>query len=274
MVKLFFLIGVALPLCGEAPLRYQPALDSAFSQLYSSDFSNAQKLLDDYLAQHPGDPVGYSVRASGYLFSELNRLGILEADFFKDDKSISNKKSLLPDARIHDLFYAAVDKAQALSKDILTHNASDQNALFAECLADGVLTDYMALIEKRQMQSLAVNKDGYRDAKHLLQLAPDFYDAYLTTGFTEYLIGSVPVVFRWFVRFDDVKGDKHQGVETMKLVAQNGHYLKPFAKILLATAYLREKHVGQAKAILTELNRTYPQNALLKHELDRLSGGM
>jgi hypothetical protein len=215
------------------------------------------------------------VRASGYLFYELDRLGILEADFFKDDKSITSKKrSLQPDARIHDLFYGAVNKAQALSKDILTRDPNDQNALFASCLADGVLTDYLALIEKRQMQSFSVNKDGYRDAKRLLHLAPDFYDAYLTTGFTEYLVGSVPMVFRWFVRFDDVQGDKQRGVETMKVVATNGHYLKPFAKILLATAYLRDKRIPDAKALLKELTKAYPQNALLKHELDRLSGGM
>jgi predicted Zn-dependent protease len=59
----------------------------------------------------------------------------------------------------------------------------------------------------------------------------------------------------------------------MKMVAQNGHYLKPFAKILLATAYLREKRVGDARALLKDLTQSYPQNALLKHELDRLSAG-
>ncbi len=272
-MKFFIVLLLTLPLCAETP-RYQPMLDSAFAHLYSSDFTSAQKVLDDYVAQHPEDPVGFSVRASGYLFSELDRLGILEADFFKDDKSITNKKkSLQPDPRIHDLFYAAVNKAQQLSRQILARTPNDQNALFAACLADGVLTDYLALIEKRQMQSLSVNKDGYRDAKHLLKLAPDFYDAYLTTGFTEYLIGSIPIVFRWFVRFDDVQGDKQQGVQTMKMVAQNGHYLKPFAKILLATAYLREKRVGDARALLKDLTQSYPQNALLKHELDRLSAG-
>ena len=272
-MKFFIVLLLTLPLCAETP-RYQPMLDSAFAHLYSSDFTSAQKVLDDYVAQHPEDPVGFSVRASGYLFSELDRLGILEADFFKDDKSITNKKkSLQPDPRIHDLFYAAVNKAQQLSRQILARTPNDQNALFAACLADGVLTDYLALIEKRQMQSLSVNKDGYRDAKHLLKLAPDFYDAYLTTGFTEYLIGSIPIVFRWFVRFDDVQGDKQQGVQTMKMVAQNGHYLKPFAKILLATAYLREKRVGDARALLKALTQSYPQNALLKHELDRLSAG-
>lgn len=279
-VKLLLAAGLLVPMFlgaapVEAPPRFQPLLDTAFEHLYSSDFASAQKVLDGYIADHPGDPVGYSVRASGYLFAELHRLGILESDFFQDDKKITDKKkSLRPDPKIHDLFYAAVNKTQELSKQILARNPSDQNALFGQCMADGVLTDYLALIEKHQMQSLSVNKDGYRDAKRLLKLAPDFYDAYLTTGFTEYLIGSVPIVFRWFVRFDDVQGDKQQGMKTIQIVAQNGHYLKPFAKILMATAYLREKRFGDARAVLKDLTQSYPQNALLKHELDRLSGGM
>jgi tetratricopeptide (TPR) repeat protein len=268
--------ALLLSLVGAATVtaapRYQPALDEAFSHLYSSDFDGAQLILDRYLKQSPNDPVGYSVKASGYLFSELHRLGILEADFFKDDKRISDKKkSLKPDPKVRDQFYEAIRKARELANDDLARNPDDANALFAQCLASGNQTDYMALIEKKQIQSLAVNKEGYRTARRLLKIAPDYYDAYLTTGFTEYLIGSMPLVFRWFVRFDDVQGDKRQGVQNIETVAQKGHYLKTFAKILLATAALREKRPEEARRILEELTRAYPQNALLKQELVRLS---
>ena len=276
-VKLLSLLAVGL-LAGSLPAaatpgpRFQPALDQAFTRLYSSDFSGAQSTLDQYSLAHPSDPVAYSVKAAGYLFAELERLGILEADFFQDDSKIADKKKLLkPDPKVRDSFYAAVNKAQSVANSALAINAEDTNALFAKCLALGSLTDYMALIEKKQMQSLSTNKEGYRDAKRLLKIAPDFYDANLTTGFTEYLIGSIPLVVRWFVRFDDVQGDKKQGVNNLKIVAEKGHYLRPFAKILLATAYLRDKKPGEAQKLLKELNGTYPQNALLKRELDRLS---
>jgi hypothetical protein len=132
----------------------------------------------------------------------------------------------------------------------------------------------MALVEKRQLQSLSVNKEGYRNAKRLIQVAPDYYDAYLTTGFTEYMVGSIPLIFRWFVRFDDVRGDKQQGVQALSLVAEKGHYLKPFAKLLLAATYLREKRYDETRAILRELTLAYPQNALLKREFDRISSRM
>lgn len=254
------------------PPRYQPALDDAFNHLYSSDFDGAQKKLDAYLGDHPDDPVAYAIKASGYLFSELHRLGILESQFFQDDRAISDKKKhLTPDPATRDHFYAAQKKVQELAGRQLAANPNDVNALFAQCLANGDLTDYTALIEKHQMQSLTINRDGYRDAKRLLQVAPDFYDAKLTTGFTEYLIGSMPIVFRWFVRFDDVHGDKREGMQILETVADKGHYLKPFAKILLATAYLREKDYKDARLILVQLTERYPQNQLLKRELDRLS---
>ena len=257
-----------------SPAHYQPALDDAFSHLYNSDFDGSRTIVDRYLAQNAGDPLAYSIKASGYLFSELDRLGILESEFFKDDRRVADKKKLMPDPKIRDLFYAAIKQAQALANQNLATDPNDSNALFALCLANGDLTDYVALIEKRQMQSLSINKVGYRDAKRLLRIAPDYYDAYLTTGFTEYLIGSIPLVFRLFVRFDDVRGDTQAGVRNLQTVANNGHYLKTFAKILLATAYLRDKHIPEARALLLELTQAYPRNPLLKRELDRLSTQM
>jgi predicted Zn-dependent protease len=54
-------------------------------------------------------------------------------------------------------------------------------------------------------------------------------------------------------------------------VANEGHYLKPFAKILLGIAALREKRPHDAQRLLTELSRNYPQNPLFRRELEKLN---
>ena len=108
-------------------------------------------------------------------------------------------------------------------------------------------------------------------AQRLLKLNPQYYDAYLTTGTTEYLIGSLPFFVRWFVKVDNINGDKTQGMQTVQLVANKGHYLKPFAKILLAIANLREKRPRAAEALLVELAHDFPENPLFKKELAVLS---
>ena len=89
--------ALASPLAGERPA---PEIDQAFVRMYNTDFRGAHTLLDRYISAQPSDPLGYAVRASAYLFSELYRLGILESEFFADDKRIIEKKKLAPDADV------------------------------------------------------------------------------------------------------------------------------------------------------------------------------
>jgi hypothetical protein len=246
-------------------------IDQAFQRLYSFDFPGAHAAITRRITAHPEEPLGYAVRASAYLFSELDRLSILESDFFADDSRIVDKKKLKPDALIKTQLLKAIEDSQSRAQTLLAKNPNDQQALFAMCITSGVLTDYTALVEKKQISSLSLVKKGAAFAQRLLKLNPNYYDAYLTTGMTEYVIGSLPFFVRWFVKVDNINGSKEEGIKTVELVAQKGHYLKPFAKILLAVANLREKRPRVAESLLFELARDYPENPLFKKELAQLS---
>jgi len=248
-----------------------PEIDRAFNRLYNFDFPGAHALLTQRIAERPDDPLVYAVRSSAYLFSELDRLSILESDFFADDSRIIDKKKVKPDALIKAQLLKAIDDSQSRAQALLAKNPNDQEALFAMCITSGVLTDYTALVEKKQIGSLSMVKKGAAFAQRLLKLNPQYYDAYLTTGMTEYVIGSLPFFVRWFVKVDNINGSKEEGIKTVELVAQKGHYLKPFAKILLAVANLREKRPRVAETMLFELARDYPENPLFKKELAQLT---
>ncbi|MBI3698595.1 MAG: tetratricopeptide repeat protein [Acidobacteria bacterium] len=246
-------------------------IDRAFARLYNFDFDGAHAILNRHITAHPADPFGYSVRAAVYLFWELNRLGILEGQFFIDDKRISEKKKLKLDPEVRRQFLQAIEDAQSRSEKILALRPDDENALHALCMTHSMIVDYVALIEKRQIASLSLAKRSNGCAQKLLKLHPDACDARVTTGFTEYLAGSLPFFVRWLIHFDDVKGSKEVGIQNLELVARSGHYLKPFAKILLAIVYLREKKPREAEKQLAELARDFPENPLIRKELARLS---
>jgi hypothetical protein len=254
-------------ICADPP----DEIDFAFSRLYNFDFRGTHAALDKSIAVHPEEPLAYSVRASAYLFYELDRLSILQSQFFADDKRIADKKKVAPDPAIRKQLFGAIDDAQSRAQARLDRNPADQDSLFSFCITTGVLTDYMALVEKRQIGSLPLVKRAAAYAQRLLKLNPNYYDAYLTTGMTEYLIGSLPFFVRWFVRVDNLDGNKEQGMRTVELVARRGHYLKAFAKILLAVADLREKRPRDSQVILAELARDYPENPLFKSELEQLT---
>ncbi|MEO7653721.1 MAG: hypothetical protein ABIZ80_24955 [Bryobacteraceae bacterium] len=255
-----------------AQAQQRPAgIEQAFSRLYNFDFRGAQAALDRYIGAHPQDPLGYAMRSSAYLFYELDRLSILESEFFSDDKRIADQKKLKPDPNVRAQLFQAVDAAMANSQKILESNPNDSNALFAMCITQGIVTDYTALVEKKQLSSLPHIKKSTAYAQQLIKNYPEFYDAYLTTGMTEYMLGSMPFFVRWFIRIDDIKGSKEKGIDTVQMVARKGHYLKPFAKIMLAVAYLREKKPRLAQQELADLSHDYPENLLFKKELAKVS---
>src|SRR5260370_17005612 len=123
-------------------------IDQAFDSMYNSDFSAAQRTLNGYIAEQPEDPLGYCVRAAAYLFGELDRLLILDGEFFADDKRIAEKKKLRADPNIRNLFYQAVADAEARAKRQLAANPNDRNALFALCISSAVVSDYLSLLHQ------------------------------------------------------------------------------------------------------------------------------
>jgi hypothetical protein len=269
MFRLGILAGL---LASSAFGATEPPIDEAFRQLYNFRFAPAHEVLNRYIAAHPQEALPYAVRASAYLFSELDRLGILESEFLIDDKRIAKKeKALLPDPRIRAEFMRALDEAQSRANATLTANPNDKPALLAMCIGQGVTMDYMAFIEKHQFRSLTPAERSNSYAQRLIRLDPTFHDAYLTAGLSEYLVGSLPFFIRWFVHFDNVDGSKEKGVESLEKVARDGHYLKPFAKILLGIINLREKKYREAQRLMMELNRDYPENPLFRNELVKLN---
>jgi tetratricopeptide (TPR) repeat protein len=137
-------------------------------------------------------------------------------------------------------------------------------------LSLGMQADYAGLIEKHQLESLGMIRDADKFAQKLLALNPDAADAYLTLGAANYIIGSLPALKRFYLKFKGIDGDKRVGIQQLEIAATRGRYLRPFAKILLAMAALREKKFALARIQLAELVAEFPENALFVSELAKL----
>jgi hypothetical protein len=249
-----------------------PEIERALGEMYNFNFPAAHASLSQYAAAHPQEPLPYALQASAYLFSELDRMGILESEFLIDDNKIADKKKPVePDPAIRSHFLDAVNDTQRRGEAVLKTNPNDPSALFALCVVQGVATDYMALVEKHQISSLNLARRSNQYAQRLLRIDPKFYDAYLTAGISEYMLGSLPFFLRWFVHFDNVSGNKERGKESLGLVAREGHYFKAFAKILLGIIDLREKKPQDAQKLLVDLSHDYPANPLFRKELEKLN---
>lgn len=248
------------------------SLERGFHLLYNLDFDQAHLVFLSWQHDHPQDPLGPTAEAAGLLFSEFHRLGVLESQFYTNDKTFLNREKVEPDPGLRDRFNAALGRAQTLSASQLATSPKDRNALFAMTLSSGLQADYAALIEKRNLPSLRFTRDANDWADKLLAVDPDCYDAHVATGFSKYIIGSMAAPLRWMMRLGGVAGDKKEGIAELQLTADRGHYLGPFARILLAIAYVRDKDNARAREVLSALRDEFPKNPLFAQEIARLDG--
>lgn len=245
-------------------------LEHGFSGLYNLDFAGAQKDFAAWQQLHPDDPLGPVSEAAGFLFSEFNRLGVLEAQFFESDDAFVDRPKQSPDPEVRKKFQVAIERAESLAHARLEKDSKDRDALFALTMSSGLQADYASLIEKRNLASVRFTKEATARAQQLLAVCPDCYDALLATGFTKYIIGSLIAPLRWILRLQGLPSDKKAGLADLQITADHGHYLAPFARILLAIAYVREKDKPRALQLLTGLQHDFPGNALFTREIARL----
>lgn len=208
--------------------------------------------------------------AAGFLFAEFQRLGVLEAQFYENDAAFFDRPKVSPDPALRDRFREAIARAESLAHARLANDPKDRDALFAMTLASGLQADYAALIEKRNMASLRFTKQASAWAQELLAVCHDCYDALLATGFSKYIIGSMSAPVRWILRLGGLPADKQGGIADLQITAEYGHYLAPFARILLAIAYVREKKKDHALELLGGLQREFPGNSLFPREIAHL----
>ncbi len=262
-------------LCASAPaadtVSGALSLDRGFSLLYDLDFPGGHQVFLSWQKEHPDNPLGPACDAAGLLFSEFNRLGVLESQFYEEDKAFNARKRLTPDPGVRDRFNAALDEADSRAQSRLAKNPTDRDALFAMTLSSGLKADYAALIEKRNLAALHFTRAAAGWAEQLLAVDPTCYDAHLAAGISQYLVGIMAAPVRWFVRLGGISGDKQAGIRELQLTAERGQYLAPFARILLAIAYVREKDKPRARELLVALRDEYPENSLFAREIGRLN---
>ena len=248
-----------------------PELEAGFHLLYELKPQEARNQFEAWQKSHPEDALGSAAVAASYLFEECYRQGVLTSEFFLNDKRFLGKIPLKPDAALRTAFFDAVNQAQELAQLRLKTDSGDTNALFALALSVGMQADYASLIDKHQMDSLKKIREADKYAKALLVIAPDAADAYLGLGTANYVIGSLPGVKKFFLGFAGIHGDKKAGIQQLQIAADRGHYLRPFAKIMLALAALREKQPDVARTQLQELVAEFPENPLFASELAKLN---
>ena len=251
---------------GSPSFTTVPELSVGFDLLYEQKFTEAREGFTNWESRNPQQPFGAVAVAASYLFEELSRQGVLTSDFFLNEKKFRQGIDGSPDPERMSHFRDALARARELAMERQKTDPKDGEALLALTLAAGMESDAESILQKKHLAGLKHMKQANGYAKDLLAQHPDLTDAYIAPGIANYIIGSQGAGSRFVLRFDGIHGDKKVGMEQVAKTAENGRYLRPFAKIILALAARREKQDALAQKLFRELSEQYPDNALFASE--------
>jgi hypothetical protein len=257
---------------GESPaFTPVPEPSAGFDLLYEQKFAEARQIFANWESSNREDPFGEVAMAASYLFEELYLQGVLTSEFFLNEKKFLHGIDGRPNPEHMSHFGEALTRARELAKVRQKTNPNDAEALFVLTLAAGMESDAESILQKKHLAGLKCMKGANKYAECLLANYPDASDAYIALGIANYVIGSQNAGARFALWFDGVHGNKQLGMEQVAKTAENGRYLQPFAKIILALAARREKQTPLAQRLLRELCEEYPQSELYASEYAKAS---
>ena len=258
-------LGTLAPLAADENL-----VTRGFDYFYNLEYDQALAIFQQAAARDPNSPDMHNHVAETILFREMLRDGALESELVSGDNSFLRRPKMNPAPETHREFLHEITAAISVANERLRKNPSDTEALYALGIAYGLRANFNWLVNKSWRESLTDATAARRQHNRISELEPGNVDATLVQGLHDYVVGSLPVVFRMLGLLAGIRGDKEKGLQTVEDVARRGDRNRVDAQILLCALYRRENQPNRAVPVVEDLMRRYPRNYLLPLELSQM----
>jgi hypothetical protein len=258
----------------QTPHFADPLEERGFRHFYNLEYGQALDAFSEQAAKDPSSPDAQNHIATTILFREMFRAGKLDSDLITSNNSFLKMSKLKLDAADEQQFSAAVNRAISLAQERLAKNPNDTGAIYALGVSHGLLGNYSFVVRKAWRESLREVTTARKLHNRVTEIDPDFVDARLLEGLHDYVVGSLPLGWKLLGAVAGFHGDRKKGVETLKLVSEQGRINRIDAAMMLAAIYRREKKPEEAILLLNDLIASLPGNFLLRIELAETYGDL
>ena len=243
-------------------LNLDPVVRDAFNRFYVLDFPGAIERLQRFHQAHPGDPQPTALLLDAMVFQELYRQDLLDTTFYANDGFLTGRHATQEDAGARDRIFALADEAVREADWRISRNPNDIDALYARGWARSLKCTYIAMVERGFGAGFRLAIKAKDDEMRVLQLDPDYADAKLVTGVYEYVVGALPLPFKFLIGFAGITGSKSKGMEMLHDAASRGVINSVDARTVIALFLRREGKYKQAIDVVRSLKEQYPHDFL------------
>jgi hypothetical protein len=245
------------------PLNHAPIVREAYEHFYNQDYPGAVERLERFHAAHPGDPQPTALLLEAVVFQELYRLDLLDTTFYANDGFLTGRHaSAAEDPRARNRIDALADEAVHEADWRVSKNPNDVDALYARGWARALKCAYIAMVERSYSAGFHLASKAKDDELRVLQLDPNYVDAKLVVGVYEYVVGTLPLPFKFLIGFAGITGSKSRGMALLNDDGQRGVMTNVEARVVIALFLRREGKYLQAIEVVRKLMNQYPHGFL------------
>ncbi len=237
--------------------RVQPAFDDIFNL----DYHDAEQIFVALRQEYPQHPAPPLYLAAIIWLRQLGRQRELDLDRFVSPGYFRKAKESIPAAQ-RKPFIDYMDQSEALSKAILANSPADKDALYFLASAYGIRGSFVFTIEHNLRAAFNHGKRAYQIDRRLVQQDPQYYDAYMTVGIYEYIVGSMPWYLKWLLSIFGFQGSKERGFQYLDTAVGRGQYVSREARVVRSVLLVREGRYADALKQMEALRDEFPKNYL------------
>src|SRR5262245_47151197 len=242
--------------------------------LYNLDNDTAVERFEEIRKRLPHHPAGDLYLATAIWLKHLSKTRRLQTDLYGSGSSFYAGAGVSKEEAEGDAVDPNVDRAfrermaQAKTKALalVAKNKNDADAIYYLGAYYGVMAGYEASTARKFFSAMRNGSRCVDAHEKVLKLKPDYYDAYLSIGVYDYIVGNLPFSYKFMATMVGVRGNKKRGIARLETIIEKNAVTADDARVLLVAIFRNEKRYEEALSLLEELSSKYPNGYLLKLE--------
>jgi tetratricopeptide (TPR) repeat protein len=259
---------------GALPSELMELRREGYESMYNLDNATAVAKFEEIRKRAPRHPAGDLYLATALWLGHLNKTRRLQTGLYGSGSSFYAGAGAAKEESEGDAVDAGLDRAfrdrMALAKTkalaLVAKNKNDADALYFLGAYYGAMAGYEASTARKFFSAMRNGSRCVDAHEKVLRIKPDYYDAYLSIGVYDYIVGNLPLSYKVLGTMVGIRGNKKRGIARLQTIIEKNAATADDARILLVAIYRNEKRYDDALSLLEHLSSKYSNSYLLKLE--------
>ena len=237
-----------------------PLEREGYQRLYDYDYEEADQVFQRLADQFPDYAAGPYGRATIAYMRIVQPTGAMRGSSHRGDRfwDQSGKPDVSPEAQT--LFDSSLAESAARCESVLARDPDNVLALYYLGATDSLKAAWQTTIARSYFGGGRAIRKAVKHHRRVMEVDPEFIDAYQVPGVYDYAIATLPRALRVFARLFGVQGDKERGLDWLGRAAREGEHSRWGALWSFAIFMQREDRLDEALAAVRTLREQFPKN--------------